>query len=114
MSMELPERFDEDPNDFVIFIEPARTNDPDKTRLDVTAMVAAGCVTKNEVRCAFSLPPLPEGMGGDDLIKPAQQSSNANQGGGRADPSGGTDFRTPMVKGHAVVKNLWLKAHAAG
>jgi phage portal protein BeeE len=96
MTMELPARFD-DP-DCIVFIEPARAKDPDRTRLETDLMAKYGAITKNELRATFSLPPLPNGLGGDELIKPAQGSS-ADNGGGRADPAGGAAF-------HAMQKDL--------
>lgn len=55
--------------DLLIWIEPARTRDPDQERADWDQAIKAGAVKKNEVRQRIGLEPL-EGDEGEELVSP--------------------------------------------
>jgi phage portal protein BeeE len=45
----------------LVWIEPARTNDPDARRADLDQLIRAEAITKNELRAEHGLDPIPEG-----------------------------------------------------
>ncbi len=64
----------------LIWIEPARTRDPDQERLDRDQLIKA--ITKNELRASMDLPPLAEG--GDELVSPLPPALGQEVDGRRA------------------------------
>jgi HK97 family phage portal protein len=53
----------------LLWIEPARANDPDATRADREQALAYGLVKRNEARAWYDLPPL-DGEEGEELVQP--------------------------------------------
>jgi phage portal protein BeeE len=110
LTKELPPRYD-DP-DLIVFMEEARPRDPEQTRAEYDQLAKYGSITKDELRGAYSLPPLK--TGGDELIpiatrQPPNPEAHADSEGG-AGKAGGT-FRRKRLDD---AKALWLRTHGAG
>lgn len=66
--------------DLLIWVEPARTRDPDQQRSDLDQLAKYGALKVNELRAAYDLPPL-DGPEGDELISQAGPTLNFGDGG---------------------------------
>ncbi len=66
--------------DLLVWIEPARTRDPDAERLDWDQAIKAGAVTVNEVRARIGLEPREDDKG-DELVSPPAGALGGGTGG---------------------------------
>jgi hypothetical protein len=66
--------------DLLVWIEPARTRDPDQERADLDVLAKYRCVTIDEMRAWKNLPPLPDGAG-NQLVTPVAPVAQEGAGG---------------------------------